>query len=133
MDHPNNFFSEKHTLYLVAPTKKHIKLRSSATLFSPNTKLTMSKKLSPSISDDEDFDQNDFADHKIKGSVVPTKTLYPNVFHGKGSFPLNLTLLLESVESMGMEHLVSWLPDGGAFVIKDPAGFLNLVLPMFFK
>ena len=103
-------------------------------LLPPSVKnLTMSKTLSPSISDDEDFDRNDSAEHKIKGSVVPTRTLYPNVFHGKGSFPLNLTLLLESVESMGMEHLVSWLPDGGAFVIKDPAGFLNLVLPMFFR
>ena len=68
-----------------------------------------------------------------KGCVMPTRTSHLNLFHGKGSFPLNLALLLESVESMDMEHLVSWLPDGSAFAIKDPAGFLNLVLPMFFK
>jgi hypothetical protein len=64
---------------------------------------------------------------------MPTRTSHPNLFHGKGSFPLNLALLLESVESMDMEHLVSWLPDGSAFAIKDPAGFLNLVLSMFFE
>lgn len=64
---------------------------------------------------------------------MPKTTSHPNLFQGKGSFPLNLTLMLESVESMGMEHLVSWLPDGRSFVIKDPAGFLGLLLPMFFR
>jgi hypothetical protein len=93
----------------------------------------MTKTLSPTISDEEYFDQIEFAEHKIKGSVVLKRTSHPNMFQGKGSFPLNLALLLASVESMGMEHFVSWLPDGRAFAIKNPEGFLNLVLPMFFK
>ncbi|KAL3798236.1 hypothetical protein ACHAW5_003503 [Stephanodiscus triporus] len=29
--------------------------------------------------------------------------------------------------------MVSWLPEGRSFAIKDPAGFLELLLPMFFK
>lgn len=57
----------------------------------------------------------------------------PGVFHGKGSFPLNLTLMLESVESMGLGHIVSWLPSGQSFVIHDPDLFLKDVLPKFFK
>ncbi|KAL7532345.1 hypothetical protein ACHAWF_004104 [Thalassiosira exigua] len=57
----------------------------------------------------------------------------PNMFHGKGSFPLNLTLMLESVESMNLSHLVSWVPSGQSFVIHNPDQFLALVLPKFFK
>ncbi len=57
----------------------------------------------------------------------------PSIFHGKGSFPLNLTLMLESVESMNLSHVVSWLPDGKSFVIHDPEEFLSEVLPKFFK
>lgn len=57
----------------------------------------------------------------------------PNVFHGKGSFPLNLTLMLESVESMNLSHIVSWLPNGQSFVIHDPDQFLAEVLPKFIK
>eukprot|EP00986_Skeletonema_menzelii_P006805 scaffold2584_cov141-Skeletonema_menzelii.AAC.3 len=67
----------------------------------------------------------------------------PMVFHGKGSFPLNLALMLESVEhpwpsdngSDGgkMNHIVSWLPCGTGFVIHQPDLFLSEVLPRFFK
>jgi hypothetical protein len=58
---------------------------------------------------------------------------HPNMFHGKGSFPLNLALMLESVEPLGLSHIVSWLPSGQSFVIHDPDQFLKFVLPMFFK
>lgn len=30
-----------------------------------------------------------------------------SIFHGKSSFPLNLTLMLESVERFGLDHIVS--------------------------
>ncbi|KAL7535852.1 hypothetical protein ACHAXR_007799 [Thalassiosira sp. AJA248-18] len=58
---------------------------------------------------------------------------HTNIFHGKGSFPLNLTLMLESVERLNLSHVVSWLPSGKSFVIHDPDQFLTLVLPKFFK
>mmetsp|Transcript_15522 Transcript_15522/g.37210 ORF Transcript_15522/g.37210 Transcript_15522/m.37210 type:complete len:644 (+) Transcript_15522:288-2219(+) len=57
----------------------------------------------------------------------------PDIFHGKGSFPLNLTLMLESAESKNLSHIVSWLPNGQSFVIHDPDQFLAEVLPKFFK
>lgn len=63
-------------------------------------------------------------------NFIPSR---PKVFHGKGSFPLNLTLLLESVEAMGLSHIVAWLPSGSSFVIQDPDQFLSVVLPKFFK
>mmetsp|Transcript_6378 Transcript_6378/g.14422 ORF Transcript_6378/g.14422 Transcript_6378/m.14422 type:complete len:638 (+) Transcript_6378:45-1958(+) len=63
----------------------------------------------------------------------PPSQAQPNVFHGKGSFPLNLTLMLESVESINLSHVVSWLPSGESFVIHDPDLFLSEVLHKFFK
>eukprot|EP00584_Thalassiosira_punctigera_P001529 CAMPEP_0172533634 /NCGR_PEP_ID=MMETSP1067-20121228/6265_1 /TAXON_ID=265564 ORGANISM="Thalassiosira punctigera, Strain Tpunct2005C2" /NCGR_SAMPLE_ID=MMETSP1067 /ASSEMBLY_ACC=CAM_ASM_000444 /LENGTH=766 /DNA_ID=CAMNT_0013318297 /DNA_START=134 /DNA_END=2434 /DNA_ORIENTATION=+ len=55
------------------------------------------------------------------------------VFHGKGSFPLNLAVMLESVDSMNLSHIIGWLPSGQSFVIHDPDQFLTGVLPKFFK
>ena len=89
--------------------------------------------------------------------IIPSSSIWnssnkdgilPMVFHGKGSFPLNLALMLESVEhpwpyendavtrgSEGgkMNHIVSWLPCGSGFVIHQPDLFLSEVLPRFFK
>ncbi len=84
-------------------------------------------------------------------SSLPTtnsnKTNQPVVFHGKGSFPLNLALMLESVEHPWtyddasipgsedgkMNHIVSWLPCGSGFVIHRTDLFLSEALPRFFK
>ena len=64
----------------------------------------------------------------------------PMIFNGKGSFPLNLALMLESVERPWdgcnegkMNHIVSWLPCGSGFVIHDTELFLSEVLPRYFK
>lgn len=70
-------------------------------------------------------------DGALEGLPLPHH--HPSLFHGKGSFPLNLTLMLESVERMGLGHVVSWSPDGKTFAIHDPEQFLDLVLPKFFK
>ena len=56
-----------------------------------------------------------------------------DIFHGKGSFPLNLTLMLESVHSMELNHIVSWSDSGTSFIMHDPALFLTEVMPTFFK
>ena len=56
-----------------------------------------------------------------------------NIFQGKGSFPLNLTVMLESVERMKLDHIIEWSKDGTTFCIHDPDLFLSDVLPKFFK
>ena len=55
------------------------------------------------------------------------------IFGDKTSFPLNLTRMLESVEAMGLAHIVRWTNDEKKFVIYDVDAFLNEVLPKFFK
>lgn len=55
------------------------------------------------------------------------------IFGDKTSFPLNLTRMLESVEAMGLTHIIRWTNDGKKFVIYDVDAFLNEVLPKFFK
>ncbi|ACI64245.1 predicted protein [Thalassiosira pseudonana CCMP1335] len=56
-----------------------------------------------------------------------------SIFQGKCSFPLNLILMLETVGTMGLEHVISWLPCGTCFMIYDNEVFLNNVLPKFFQ
>ena len=48
-------------------------------------------------------------------------------------FPHKLYTMLESVDSLGLSHTVSWLPDGRSFSVNDPAKFMDLVVPQFFK
>ena len=55
-----------------------------------------------------------------------------SIFHSKQSFPLNLTRMLESVESEGLSHVVHWTEDEKGFVICDADLFLSTALPQFF-
>ena len=55
------------------------------------------------------------------------------IFNSKISFPLNLTYMLESVESMGKSHIIHWMANKKSFVIYDIDLFLSEVLPLFFK
>ena len=55
------------------------------------------------------------------------------VFNSKVAFPLSLTHMLESVEKLGMAHVVCWMDNETAFSIKDVDAFLADVLPKFFK
>ena len=64
---------------------------------------------------------------------IENNTAKIEIFHGKASFPLNLALMLEQVERLGLSHIVSWLPCGLCFVIQDVEGLLEEVLPIFFK
>ena len=41
------------------------------------------------------------------------------MFNKKLAFPLNLTRMLESVESTGYSHVIHWSPGGDSFVICD--------------
>mmetsp|Transcript_9952 Transcript_9952/g.20415 ORF Transcript_9952/g.20415 Transcript_9952/m.20415 type:complete len:595 (+) Transcript_9952:230-2014(+) len=54
-------------------------------------------------------------------------------FEGKGSFPMNLCLMLESVEKHNLTHIISWLPCGTGFLIHDHDAFFAEVLPKYFK
>ena len=64
---------------------------------------------------------------------IENNTAKIEIFHGKASFPVNLALMLEHVERLGLSHIVSWLPCGLCFVIQDVEGLLEEVLPIFFK
>jgi len=48
-------------------------------------------------------------------------------------FPSKLYEMLESVDSLGLSHMASWLPHGRSFQVKDPTQFMDLVVPKFFK
>ena len=48
-------------------------------------------------------------------------------------FPSKLYGMLESVDSLGFAHIVSWLPHGKSFQVNDPDLFMELVVPEFFK
>eukprot|EP00984_Skeletonema_dohrnii_P020776 scaffold10210_cov127-Skeletonema_dohrnii-CCMP3373.AAC.1 len=48
-------------------------------------------------------------------------------------FPSKLYEMLESVDSLDFSHIVSWLPHGRSFQVKDPTQFMDLVVPKFFK
>eukprot|EP00984_Skeletonema_dohrnii_P030543 scaffold22095_cov153-Skeletonema_dohrnii-CCMP3373.AAC.4 len=48
-------------------------------------------------------------------------------------FPSKLYEMLESVDSLGLSHIVSWLPNGRSFHVIDPNQFMDLVVPQFFK
>ena len=48
-------------------------------------------------------------------------------------FPSKLYAMLKSVDSLGLTHIVSWLPHGTSFQVHDPDLFMALVFPEFFK
>ena len=55
------------------------------------------------------------------------------VFNSKLAFPLSLTHMLESVEGMGLAHIVHWGEHEKSFMICDIDLFVSDVLPKFFK
>lgn len=48
-------------------------------------------------------------------------------------FPPKLHEMLEQVQEEGLEHIVSWQPHGRCFLVHDPKGFVDIVLPKYFK
>mmetsp|Transcript_21724 Transcript_21724/g.32889 ORF Transcript_21724/g.32889 Transcript_21724/m.32889 type:complete len:271 (-) Transcript_21724:82-894(-) len=48
-------------------------------------------------------------------------------------FPAKLYEMLEIVDSLGLSDVVTWLPNGRSFQVKDPTKFMELVVPRFFK
>lgn len=48
-------------------------------------------------------------------------------------FPWRLHQMLEETEAAGSSSVVSWLPDGKHFKVHDTKGFLEDIVPRFFK
>ena len=51
----------------------------------------------------------------------------------RDQFPSKLYEMLESADSLGLSHIISWLPDGKSFEVKDQDQFMHLIVPRFFK
>ena len=50
-----------------------------------------------------------------------------------GPFPNKLHIVLKTIESLGQEHIISWLPHGRAFMIHRPNDFEEEIMGKFFK
>jgi hypothetical protein len=48
-------------------------------------------------------------------------------------FPWKLHDMLEQAENDGMTDIVSWQDDGKSFRVKQPAAFVDEIMPMYFK
>jgi hypothetical protein len=48
-------------------------------------------------------------------------------------FPLQLHVVLDSVETEGLDSIVSWLPDNSGFKVHCPDAFVAQVMPRFFN
>ena len=62
-----------------------------------------------------------------------TPAQHDATFNNRLAFPLNLTCMLESVESKGYSHVFHWSQSGNSFVICNADLLLSDVLPLFFK
>jgi len=50
-----------------------------------------------------------------------------------GTFPFVLHTMLNEVEETGLSNFVSWRPHGRAFLVHDVEGFVEHVMPLYFK
>ena len=57
---------------------------------------------------------------------------YPSWTSSSFVFPVKLHKLISAAEESGNQDVVSWLPDGKSFVVKDRTRFVNEVMPSFF-
>lgn len=69
----------------------------------------------------------------VGAAAAQTQTFERDGEGNREQFPTKLYEMLENVESLGLSHAVSWLPDGRSFKVKRPAEFMDLVAPRFFK
>ena len=50
-----------------------------------------------------------------------------------GSFPRILHQMLKDAEDYGFQNVVSWLPDGKAFKVRDKKLFASKIMPIYFE
>lgn len=56
-----------------------------------------------------------------------------NVINKELHFPAKLYIMLEAVDNLALSHVVSWLPNGQGFHVKDASKFMDIIAPHFFK
>ncbi|EED89258.1 hypothetical protein THAPSDRAFT_9375 [Thalassiosira pseudonana CCMP1335] len=49
------------------------------------------------------------------------------------TFPMKLHFLLNRAEDDGFDDIISWLPHGRSFVVKQPIDFIKTILPQYFR
>ena len=49
------------------------------------------------------------------------------------AFPIALYNMLDTVDKLGLSHIVSWQPHGRAFSVHAPKAFVEQVMPLFFR
>ena len=65
--------------------------------------------------------------------ITTTPRLHNNVVNKELHFPAKLYIMLEAVDNLALSHVVSWLPNGRGFHVKDASKFMDLIAPHFFK
>lgn len=59
--------------------------------------------------------------------------LESNLKNMKVPFPFKLHLLLEEVHTQGLDHIISWVPDGTAFIVHDRTQFEEQIMNQYFR
>ena len=70
---------------------------------------------------------------QIKPHITTTPRLHNNVVNQELLFPAKLYIMLEAVDNLALSHVVSWLPNGQGFHVKDASKFMDIIAPQFFK
>ena len=68
---------------------------------------------------------------QIRPMITPR--LHNDVINKELHFPAKLYIMLEAVDNLALSHVVSWLPNGQGFHVKDASKFMELIAPQFFK
>lgn len=91
---------------------------------------------SPSSSSSQGEAGSDSDNINLHAGVVtqirPTPKLHNNV-NQELLFPAKLYIMLEAVDNLALSHVVSWLPNGQGFHVKDASKFMDIIAPQFFK
>jgi len=81
------------------------------------------------------FAQHNYHDHSQDQAEETEDPAAMAATHGgvTSTFPMILHTMLENVSRHGLEHIVSWQPHGRAFCVHDPAAFVKVVMPLYFR
>ena len=66
-------------------------------------------------------------------SINDSSPLKPSQADSPAAFPFQLYDLLNDAANEGFESIVSWLPEGDAFIVKEKTPFESQILPTYFK
>ena len=69
------------------------------------------------------------APSKEKSSAAASTSSSSN----KSSFPKKLYQLLEDAEENGFDDVVSWMPQGHAFIVRNPKEFTDNIMSDYFR